>query len=365
MQFSLIEVISITAVLQALLLAAASLFSGRSEKRSNILLVFLFLVFIILIVSSLTLTRNAPYPYMRLIMIGNQAALLVGPLIYLYLVSLMRDDFPLMRRDCFHFIPFFGFTLYLIFRLYIKREFVPWQSSLRIFCSSAFLIQSIFYFILIQKRISGSESVKNRLNHVMHSSGLQYLKLMHVGFIAIWLINMQAFVALDMWKRAGLCPYLYSIYFLILFLLINVLSLLLLRHPDILTRIVRYRSSRLTSNMKNRYRKTILSHFRNAKPYKDPSFCLRELSSQLSISSCYLSQTINESFHQNFREFINTYRIRESQRLLSNRFEKKINILEIAYEVGFNSKSAFNQAFKKNTGMTPREYRNRHSKKLE
>jgi AraC-like DNA-binding protein len=65
-----------------------------------------------------------------------------------------------------------------------------------------------------------------------------------------------------------------------------------------------------------------------------------------------------QSFNQNFRDFINKYRIEESKFLLKNKSNGNKTILEIAYEVGFNSKSAFNAAFKKFTGLTPKEYRN-------
>jgi AraC-like DNA-binding protein len=70
----------------------------------------------------------------------------------------------------------------------------------------------------------------------------------------------------------------------------------------------------------------------------------------------YVSQIINESFRQNFREYVNRYRIEESKRLLVQP-RQILNITGIAYDSGFNSKSAFNRAFKKQTGMTPREYR--------
>ena len=72
---------------------------------------------------------------------------------------------------------------------------------------------------------------------------------------------------------------------------------------------------------------------------------------------CYLSHVINASFNQNFRDFINSYRIEESK---SRLVQDDMNILNIAYEVGFNSKSAFNTAFKKFTGMTPKEYRKKN-----
>jgi len=64
-----------------------------------------------------------------------------------------------------------------------------------------------------------------------------------------------------------------------------------------------------------------------------------------------------EMFGRNFCDFINVYRIEESKRLLSDPVRGERSILDIAYEVGFNSKSTFNSAFKKYTGMKPSEFR--------
>jgi AraC-like DNA-binding protein len=69
-----------------------------------------------------------------------------------------------------------------------------------------------------------------------------------------------------------------------------------------------------------------------------------------------LSQVINESFHQNFYDFINTYRIEESKIRLINPESDKYKIISIAYDSGFSSKSSFYNAFRKNTGITPGEY---------
>jgi AraC-like DNA-binding protein len=83
---------------------------------------------------------------------------------------------------------------------------------------------------------------------------------------------------------------------------------------------------------------------------------LPELAQKLNISPCHLSQIINESFHQHFTDFVNKYRIEESKTLLKKN-EQRWNISEIALESGFNSKSTFNSAFKKHTGITPKEFK--------
>ena len=66
---------------------------------------------------------------------------------------------------------------------------------------------------------------------------------------------------------------------------------------------------------------------------------------------------INSKFGQNFYDFVNHYRIEEAKSIMVSNTDDKKTILEILYEVGFNSKSAFNNAFKKNTGKTPSEFK--------
>jgi AraC-like DNA-binding protein len=91
--------------------------------------------------------------------------------------------------------------------------------------------------------------------------------------------------------------------------------------------------------------------------YRDETISLRTLSEKLSIKPHQLSQIINEKLHKNFPDFVNTYRVEKAKRLLRDPKQADQKILAIAFEVGFNTKVAFNNAFKKHTGMTPSEYR--------
>jgi AraC-like DNA-binding protein len=70
-----------------------------------------------------------------------------------------------------------------------------------------------------------------------------------------------------------------------------------------------------------------------------------------------LSILINHKMGQHFFDFINRYRIEAATKLLENQVKPKLTVLEILYQVGFNSKSSFNTAFKNHTGLTPTQYR--------
>jgi len=94
------------------------------------------------------------------------------------------------------------------------------------------------------------------------------------------------------------------------------------------------------------------------KGFLNYDFGLKELAERIAISERLLSQAINECRKQNINDFINSYRIEEAKKIISNNRDPKKTFLEIAYESGFNSKSSFYLVFKKNTGITPSEFKN-------
>jgi len=81
---------------------------------------------------------------------------------------------------------------------------------------------------------------------------------------------------------------------------------------------------------------------------------LRSLSRLLNEKAHYVSQVINQDLGANFYELVNRTRIERAQRLLVEAPER--TVLEIALSVGYNSKSTFNTAFRRQTGVTPTEY---------
>jgi AraC-like DNA-binding protein len=92
--------------------------------------------------------------------------------------------------------------------------------------------------------------------------------------------------------------------------------------------------------------------------YLEPKLTLAQVSEHTGFKSHYLSQAINQNREINFYDFINQYRVEFARQRLSTRKPGNINVLAIAMESGFNSKSSFYTAFKKHTGLTPHQYRN-------
>ncbi len=90
--------------------------------------------------------------------------------------------------------------------------------------------------------------------------------------------------------------------------------------------------------------------------YKNPQLTLTDLANYLQTSPPILSRIINQSFEMNFNDFINFYRVEEVKEKLKNNATEQFTIMSIAYDAGFNSKSTFNRAFKKFTSTNPSDY---------
>jgi AraC-like DNA-binding protein len=116
---------------------------------------------------------------------------------------------------------------------------------------------------------------------------------------------------------------------------------------------IKYQTSNLTKEEAERYLKQVTDHMERQKPFLKMDLTMKDLSDELGIPHRHLSRIINENLNQNFYDFIGRYRIEESKRMLLEAGSTRKTVLEIIYEVGFNSKSSFNAAFKKYTGTTP------------
>lgn len=100
----------------------------------------------------------------------------------------------------------------------------------------------------------------------------------------------------------------------------------------------------------------ILAIMENQRLFVQPGFSLQLLADSCQISAHHLSQVINEEMGCTFFELTNEYRIREAKRILAKE-EDTVKMEQLAYELGYKSKSTFFIAFKKATKLTPHKYR--------
>ena len=119
---------------------------------------------------------------------------------------------------------------------------------------------------------------------------------------------------------------------------------------------IKYTRSSISDEQYNEYIEKLIKYIEYEKPYLNYDTTLIELAKILQMNSNNLSQVINQKMGVNFNKFMNEYRIQEAIRLLVESRESKKKIIEIAFDSGFKSKSAFNNVFKEFMGMTPTEF---------
>ena len=131
-----------------------------------------------------------------------------------------------------------------------------------------------------------------------------------------------------------------------------------------LTRVAKYQGSPLTDEQKLVLAERLESLMQKEKVFTQSDLTIDHLAQRLKTNSKYISQIINEFYHQNYFNFINSYRIKEAKLLLTSPASDKYSILGISNMAGFASKSTFNTAFRKFTGMTPSEFKEQRDKKM-
>jgi len=117
-------------------------------------------------------------------------------------------------------------------------------------------------------------------------------------------------------------------------------------------------NSIVSDDEKREIRRLIELIIKEKKLYLDPNLKLEFLAKKIHIPTKKLSQTINDIYKKNFSNFINDYRIQEAISILESGVKASID--EICRNVGYNSRSTFNRAFKASTDLTPREYVIKH-----
>jgi ligand-binding sensor domain-containing protein/AraC-like DNA-binding protein len=154
-------------------------------------------------------------------------------------------------------------------------------------------------------------------------------------------------------------PQPYLIYVVLLIILLGIGSLYLFHRNKRTNKTTR--ATRYISDDDQRLINRLDQCMTEKQLYLDCKLGLNELAQEIHLTPNQLSTLLNEQIGQSFYDYVNAYRIDEVKRRLVDPKENKKTILAIAWECGFNSKSAFNRIFKSQTGHTPSEYQKKHS----
>jgi AraC-like DNA-binding protein len=303
--------------------------------------------------------------------IGGAFGFLFGPLLYFYTAVLTNKNYKFTKVSAIHLAPFLIYNLiYIIFfhsqSVDVKQKLLITGSVLPTWIGSSITplmhVQILIYIILCIVMLNRyGKEIKNLYSEI-DKLNLSWLKLTLFAFIFMWLVDAVQVFLFRVFEIEE-SDYLTILSLTINFVFANVIIFKGLKHPEFFNGIEaiqkpKYEKSSLKENEADEYLRRLNSIMDKEKPYLTPSVTINDLADKTGIHCKYLSQIINEKMNQNFFDFINYHRINEAKKILSNPENKKLTVLEILYEVGFNSKSVFNSAFKKYTGMTPTEFRN-------
>jgi len=365
MNLNLISYLSFLIAFQLLFVGIFLITHKKGNQRNNTLIAIIFIM-MAWNMGDLTLRMNSvALKWEFLQQFDDGFFLLYGPLLYLYTQGVIFKDFKLSGKHLLHLIPYLLLTISLLFSKnlapgtlddIIKND-LPWQ----FYIGSAFIYIFIFIYLgLSYKSLWNYRLViKNKYSQI-DQINLDWLSSFLNTFCLVTFISfIQNFITL-----AGNTYVLVVALILLLifiFYFVNRVILKALRQPEIFAGIAqnettKYLGSSLTPDQIEEYKKRLIALLESEKLFLNPQVNLTDLSEKLSISSKHLSQVINQSFNKNFFDFINSYRILEVQQILKESRDDKMTILEAMYQAGFNSKSSFNIAFKKETGQTPTEF---------
>jgi len=369
MSLGLTDILSIIVIFQLLFACFYLLTKGR-KRLSNLLLSGLFLSLALNLTDGYLTLQGFFYQYPDWAFIGNSFGFLYGPLLYFYTLSVLKKNYHLPKTFLLHLLPFALLVLLAVFSYHLQSEEMqrsilerrndldfPWLVYL---ITGLGHVQVITYLLLSFYQLrSGKKKQKV-------TTRIDSVRFTLFAFSAIILLSLLASVVAISENVALYRLMLLTIIGLI-FLYINRVLLKSLPDPGKSVEQVnaeKYAGSRLTEADRQLYLQKLRQHMREKKPFLDAELSLEQLAEQLDASPRHLSQLINESLKQHFFDFVNSYRIAEARRILETTDDPKTTVLEIMYQCGFNSKSSFNTLFKKNTGLTPSQYRRQHKNKL-
>ncbi|WP_321991088.1 helix-turn-helix domain-containing protein [Marispirochaeta aestuarii] len=330
------------------------------NPRNSLLAIFLLFVSYVQLISIFISSRVIyQFPYLAYTQIPFGYTL--SPLIYLYIRSFTRKEMIVRPVDVLHFTP----TLFLatIVLLYLR---LPHNEKIRLIdriysghSSFAFLAGiSLFMFVVYTVIITIKVYTVFHKENPLHRRIIKIFLLFSSWIVLSIIKIIGAWFQIDLlWRSVS---FLYSVELLLLYFLLQ-------RFPILLS------FAHITVEDKESQKKTILDSvdieslennieimLEEEKLFCDEDLTLNRFSHALEVSAHQLSAFLNTHYGKNFNSFINGYRIRHACDQIQK--DPEMNILSIAFSCGFNSYSAFFTAFKKETDLSPREYKGSCSK---
>lgn len=361
-------------------LAAFLLIAGKKNRKATLYLGIINLMTgLMFLFGFLSLDRYYNNPSFMVYLIIPLLYFLI-PLTYLYTFRLSRTE---TLNDGYHFIPAVLVSLYIVIRLLSGAGHL--RSAVKDIFSLRYIAVDFFILLQIGLLLLGGYLLEMFLiirsyNHdirqmysYLEKRNLRWLQF-HLGIGTVGCFIFFAMNLLQYFLPSELAPILNNVEYTgqavsIIFLLSIVYFTFSQNEigeelPHIRKEIRSasgpvYSRQRLDPRTEKEYADRLPAFMTAEKPYLNPELTVNDLASGMGIPAARLTMILNMHVGKNFYQFVNSYRIRRACELMKDPRWADENILTIALEAGFNSKTSFNTYFKKIMGMTPREYRDK------
>ena len=304
----------------------------RNHLPNRILSALLFCYALRVIKSVLLLAfPGAPFSGI-LIALGVVGMSATGPLLFLYTQALLNEKFVFSYKQFKHFL-LTGILLCTAFFLPDKLMFYVYQIS--VYQILIYTIAAVF-FLLNKKKNNVPSSIYSWLKEVMVAMG------------CLWFVFL-----IQLYTGSNLIYTTVSLFAAIVFYTISLRAAF---RKDVLNPVLK-KKSKNNGGKKEALLPVIGQKLKDEKLYLDPLMSVSRFASIIKIPAYQLSAAINEESGLSFNEYLNRFRIEEAAQRLSSKKSDHLSIEAIAYDCGFNSLSAFYNAFKKIHNTTPAKFR--------
>jgi AraC-like DNA-binding protein len=301
------------------------------------------------------------FPYLSGTHIPVEFSLL--PLLFLYFKALFENKFVFNKLKWLHFIPALYFTInsipYYLEPVETKLKYIysPEVYKSHYFFATVLYIQfAVYIFLILRMLIRYSRKLNIRDEYT--DAIKKWIRELIIFVILLVLGNIiPVFLAPKNLLITTIS--ISSFYFLILYKIFfhSEVFLELQTTKQVIIDLKKYPNNFLTATEEDEIYEKLMTHISTEKSYLDSNITLPELAVRMQVSYHQLSRLINQKFKQNFNDFINSKRIAEAKVKLLDANFNYLTIDAIAQSVGFNSKAAFYNAFKKIENCTPSEFK--------
>lgn len=310
--------------------------------------------------------------YKELIAFNELSRFLIAPALFLSVRYFCSPDKGLKARDYFHFIPFLLFLIYMLpylvvtnYNLSNTASYLPGiiKSWWPFLLPATVKFQLVCYWGMAYHTLKRHQKNIRLINANTNGIELKWLQNLLYG-IALMLMILIAGSAFEARWIAFYSPAVYLAGVLITgYFLIAQKEIYPFEQPELeeISEIIHTdntgnKTVRFSEDKLDRLKTQLEQLMTTKKPYLNNELSLPDLATLMDISTHDLSFVLNEGFGLSFFAFINSYRIAEVKQLILSGQHRQLNMLGIAYSAGFNSKTTFNTAFKKETGLSPTQY---------